>query len=218
MDAATTPATSPASPPPAAPEAKTSAPADVKTTDTKAATPATPAKSVIGSAENADTKTETGGSPEDFELKFAEGLAPDPQQVDGFKKLAKEAGLKGEQAQKFVDFYQNMQSAYTKAQIETFEKAQNERLESLKADKEFGGPNWDKSVSYAHRAILKFGGAELAQSLDRMGLGNEPTLIKLFARIGKALGEDSLAGSTSAPPRPAKSDQDFVNLLYGKKE
>lgn len=212
MDATATPAATPApaAPPPAPVDSKSAAtPVDTKPTD------AAPAKSVIGSAtQSADAKTDVG----DFELKFADGLAPDPQRVDGFKKLAKEAGLKGEQAQKFVDFYQDMQTAYSKSQAEAFEKAQIERLDALKADKEFGGQNWDKSVSYVHRAIREFGGAELAQSLDRMGLGNEPALIKLFARIGKALGEDSLSGSTSAQPRPAKSDQDFINLLYGKKE
>lgn len=56
------------------------------------------------------------------------------------------------------------------------------------------GRIYDRKVATASRAVAEFGGEALAAYLDETGLGNDPRLIRAFARIAELVGEDSLVG------------------------
>lgn len=56
------------------------------------------------------------------------------------------------------------------------------------------GRTFDRRVAAAGRAVAEFGGAELAHYLDETGLGNDPRLVRAFARIAETVAEDSLVG------------------------
>jgi hypothetical protein len=43
--------------------------------------------------------------------------------------------------------------------------------------------------------VAEFGGEPLGQFLDETGLGDDPRLIRAFARIAEMVGEDSLVGT-----------------------
>lgn len=56
------------------------------------------------------------------------------------------------------------------------------------------GRAYDRRVGAARRAVAEYGGADLAGFLEDTGLGNDPRLVKAFARIAAELAEDGLAG------------------------
>lgn len=72
------------------------------------------------------------------------------------------------------------------------------------------GAAYDARVEQAKRAVEFAGGPELKQALDQLGLGNHPSLIKAFAKIGSSMSEDKLktgqGGSFAMTPAEAKAE------------
>lgn len=144
-----------------------------------------------------------------LDLKLPDGLdakhAAVAPALESIRNLAKEAKFSAEQAQKVVDAYGPALKAAV-AQAEQLQKIEAERKEwpaQLRADKEIGGANYDASMKLAGQALTQFGGKDLAALMQAHGLGDNPLLVKFCVRVGKALGEDSGAGTNNdAPPIP----------------
>ena len=56
-----------------------------------------------------------------------------------------------------------------------------------KDDPEFGGPDFERNLAIAKRAVDKFGGAKLRKVLDESGVGNHPDVIRAFWKMGRTL-------------------------------
>lgn len=143
-------------------------------------------------AKPAATPAPVDAKPAELELKLPDGLRLDDAGLQGFKTLAKEAGLDGAKAQKFVDLY----AGFEKSKVDAYAAQQKAWTEAIKADKDIGGTNLDKSLELSRRALTKFGGEGLVTFLDQSGLGNHPALVRAFVAVGKAMAEDSVAGAT----------------------
>ena len=66
-------------------------------------------------------------------------------------------------------------------------------LAEAKADEEIGGGKWDESISTSAKGLDNLGfpkGSPFRIFLSESGLGNHPEMIRAFARVGKAIGED----------------------------
>jgi hypothetical protein len=164
-----------------------------------------------------DAKPPDAAPPAELDFKLPEGFKPDAKALDTFKALAKETGLDGPKAQKLVEFYASQHQAQQKALEDSFTTQQKAWIEELTADKEWGGANLSKTATLAQQAVLKFGGPELAKKLDAMGMGDHPDLVRAFARIGKAMADDSTLGTTAGAPASAGQSQDaFFRGLYPK--
>ena len=87
------------------------------------------------------------------------------------------------------------------------------------------------NVEFAQRAIRTFGNDQLIKYLNESGEGDNPQLIKLFANIGKQLGEDRAFGKRAASsgfvsgPEAARAeiaklqmDQQFMKAYMGADE
>jgi len=74
--------------------------------------------------------------------------------------------------------------------MEQLETQSKEWVEELKADKEFGGDNFDANSRLAFAVMLKFSNKSFMDKLSESKLGNHPELVKLFHRIGNAIGPD----------------------------
>jgi hypothetical protein len=162
-------------------------------------------------------------APESYELKAPEGFEKlDQALVDEFTPLARELDLTNDQANKLVEtmmpkvaqqLAQTQQAAWT-AQLETW-------VTDVKADKEVGGEALQGSLQAAQRAMTKFASPELKALLEYpsadnpkgMGLGNHPELVRVFARIGKAMADDSFVNSSTNASGQGKS---AAEILYGK--
>lgn len=148
----------------------------------------------------------------DLEISLPEGFKPDEAMLAEFKGLAKEVGLDGAKASKLLAWDIQRQQKLDKQIAESVEKLNGEWQAQLKADKEFGGEKLSVTLASATKALRRFGGEELALQLDDAGIGNHPGLLKFFAKVGQALGEDdSFAPKVEAK---ASSEQQTMRQLY----
>lgn len=134
-----------------------------------------------------DGKSDAGNEPAaiDFsKINMPEGFG---QLDDNFKALASEIGLSQEGTQKLVDYY-------TKDVVGGIVKAQEaQRDETIanwekQATNEFG----KEGLESARLAYQKLADPELKAFMDETGLGTNPAVIRVFAKIGKMMGEGRL--------------------------
>lgn len=118
-------------------------------------------------------------APAEIDLKLPDGFAKDDPLIGDFTKTAKDLGLKSESAQKLFDLYAGAKAAEAKALNESLSAQTKQWVDSIKADKEFGGENFKASLVFANKAIDRFGSPELRQALTASGLGNHPEVVKI---------------------------------------
>lgn len=201
----TTPATPPADAPATPPVAPAPAAApDTSLTGAGAPTDAPPAK----------TPETPAAAPETYSLKLPDGSRLDPSRVEKIASLAKERGLSNEAAQEILTREHEAVDQYASAQATVLEKEKERWLTDLKADKEIGGDNLNKKVEQASRVVKKFGTPEFSKALNESGLGNHPELVRVFARIADAMGEDNLVLPGAAPSGQAS----LRDLFYPSKQ
>lgn len=196
--------------------------ADTKTTD-KVETKST---SALGSV--TDTKAEgdkgtaaaaegekkpaakTDAKPAPVELKLPDGIELDVKLVDGFKATAAELGLDSAKAQKVFDSFVGIQQAQSKAADEAFVKQDAAWAAELKADPELGGTKWEAARVDIGRAVSHFKAEPALKILDAAGLGNHPALVRFVASVGRALREDSLAGTKAGAAAPERKPFEVI--------
>lgn len=122
-----------------------------------------------------------------------EGMQYDEQFETTFKGLAHQAGLTPQQAKTLYDGYHNYVGNKMTSEGQDTEAQANQWVDSLK--KEFGKA-YDERVDLAQRAVETYGSPELNEWLDNTGMGNNPMIVKMFAKIGEGLAE-GVADSTS---------------------
>lgn len=148
-------------------------------------------------------------APEAYEFTAPEGVTLDPDAVAEFEPIARELDLTNEQAQKLVD----IQAGLVRKQYEAWDKQVATWVTEVKTDKEIGGTETKKSLVNAQAAITKFGTPELKAALDSTKMGNHPELVRVFARIGKAMAEDSFVPADL----PSGEQKSAADRLYGSK-
>lgn len=202
VDTASAAPAAPATPAPAAAPAApaaavTAAPeqsASLLASDAKAAEPTT---SKDGADQNAPEKN-ADVAPEKYEpFKMPDGMELDPVANEAFVKVAKEFNLTQDKAQKIAEIGAVLAKNQA-AKMEEAWKSTNEKWTSeIKSDKEFGGNNLNQTLAYAQKAIAKYGGEGLKAALNT-SWGNNPDFIRTFARIGKAMSEDTAIDGSAA--------------------
>jgi hypothetical protein len=164
------------------------------------------------------TTQQTTAAPAELELKFADGVQVDKAFLDGFKPLAKDLGLDSPKAQKFADFLVGYQKSageqQAKAQTAAVEQLKQKYTDAAKADKEYGGANFDASVALARKALVRFGTPELQKALADHGMENHPELIRWAVRVGKAIAEDSVAGTQTTATGGKPSAEEVLKQTY----
>ncbi len=146
------------------------------------------------------------------QVKLPDGVkAVDAKLLEGFTPLAKELKLTQEQAQKFVDLHAGAVAQVQDSLVQAFESQTKQWADQVRADPEIGGDKLTETLHFAQKAVRMFGGDELAKTLDDLGIGNHPQLVKAFATIGRKISPDSMPAA-GAPPAADKSPAD---VLFG---
>lgn len=156
-------------------------------------------------------------APAAFELKSPEGVKLEPQQLEAFKGVAQELGLDAEKAQKLVNWFGTSQGAAQKAMLEARAATESKWVSEIQADKEFmgaDGKQFEANARLAKTAVAKFGGEPLRQLLNATGLGNHPVMARVFLAIGKAMGEDKIAGTSGGSPGAGDPYAEHLRKLY----
>jgi len=207
--------------PPAVPPAPATppAPAPAKPGATPPVDPKAPPAAPGGAPEPTTLATgaEPKGSDGDLVLKLPEGRELNATLLDGFKSWAKEHKVAGEAAQKLVDTFVK--------DVETQEKEVNDVraswLEAARTDKEIGGEHLKETMTLAQKAMVQFGTDSLKTFLNETHLGNHPEVVRLLAKVGKAISEDTFRGTAAAGSRageltPKEKEEAKLKAMYPK--
>ena len=127
-----------------------------------------------------------------------------------FRQVVHDAGLLPWQAE-------NLWKAWGALQSEIHNQASSSQQEAMagmeKAIKTEWGNAYDEKVKLAQATFAKFGDENSAQFLEQTGLGNHPAMLKMFAKIGEAIGEDTLIdGEPSVSVTPAEAKRQIAKI------
>ncbi len=139
-------------------------------------------------------------APEEYaEFAIPEGTALDEQTATEFKGLAKELDLTQEQAQKLLDFGGGKLRTQIEAPYKLWAKTQADWQAEVKADPELGGTKFQDTRKSAAQVFVpgesnpfvknEAEAQSLRDALNMTGAGNNPAMVRFFARIGKLLAE-----------------------------
>lgn len=151
-----------------------------------------------------DVKSQAPEQYTDFTLP--DGFTMDQGAIEAFSPVARELGMSQENAQKVIDLYSNLQQLQVKNSQLAINEERDKNIALVKADPELGGEKYDSNIKSAIKVINRFGSKELVDVLNNTGIGNSPHLIRLFVRVGKAMGEDAFVdkgdgGGAGAAPK-----------------
>lgn len=123
---------------------------------------------------------------EDYGLKVEEGdTTMDAAFLGRFLETAHINGVSKAQAEGLLRWWGEEAASVTEQADKGLETAFAE------LQTEWGGAA-PRNIALAERAVLTLGGQEARDFFDSSGLGNNPTLVKLFAKVGKMMAEEGL--------------------------
>ena len=101
---------------------------------------------------------------------------------------------------------------YIKAGQEALKASKGKYIDQLTIVTEIGGANLTKNVEMAKRVMDTFASPELKKLLNDTGLGNHPELVKVFAKVGAKMSEDSFipGGGSSQLTEKSVADKLFA--------
>lgn len=171
----------------------------------------TPAATETPKAAEGTTTTETPVVPEKYELKTSDGSLLKPEQVTEIEAFAKSHKLTNDQAQELLTKQEGLLKSVQDQQASQHEVTVAGWAEAAKNDKEIGGEKFTENVELAHRALKHFDvSGELAKGLDLSGFGNHPEVIRVFSKIGRAMGNDKFVQAKPSTPVTQKRPQDIL--------
>ncbi len=167
------------------------------------AAPADAAADAAPAADPAPADEKAAASYTDF--TFPEGFTSNADQVKAFSEVALKAGLTQEQAQELL----NVQSLGTQntanAQQTAWDKVVDDWSAATKADKGI-------DVASAQKGLEVIGTPELKTLFNEIGIGNNPEIVRAFAKVGElidrlkaATGDDTLEFGKSSVDTEGKT-------------
>jgi len=149
-------------------------------------------------------------APDSYDLKLPEGTNLDDAALEQITERARKLGLTQEQAEKLLEQENTNAAKAAEQQQETWKSQVEEWGKAVKSDKEIGGDKYDATVKASRQAVEKFASPELKKALNETGFGNHPELVRCFAKIGKAMGEEQPASGSPGGGDP----KDTASILY----
>lgn len=114
----------------------------------------------------------------------------EPSAVERVTTFAKAEKLAPQTAQKVLDLAHAETSAVLAKQKTDYEAAVTGWEQSVKADAELGGNNYNRTLMRTKAAMDKYATPGFTEALKRTGFGNHPELVRVFEKIGAAMESD----------------------------
>ena len=146
-------------------------------------------------------------APDKYELKGPD--AHDPALLEGFRQTFHDAGLSQKQVAKIMEAYTGVYARQAEAINERIAAQANEAEQALR--KEWGA-GYEKRVHAATVMIKNMGGQEALDAVNEAGMGRNPAILKLFAKLAEATGQagglrgGNQPGFTTKTPQQAHSE------------
>lgn len=144
---------------------------------------------------------------EEYEFPKGEGVEHDPAMVAWARDLFHRANLSKEQGSTISKAWDAFMAQMATNQQETAKKARDESEAALKKEL---GDKYPATAELAARLLKDVARPEEVQHLADSGIGNDPILIRLIARLAAKTGEDSTTKTTSGGGEPR------LGMIYDK--
>ena len=143
-----------------------------------------------------------------------EGVEAQEEFQTWFKDISLKTNLSKEQAKVLYNEWNQLQLKG----IEAEEAARKEAFEAVEKElhKEYGA-DYESVVANAAR-IIKLGGEDLQGWLDETGAGNDPRFVRVFAKLGSMISEDSIGPIQSRNKGPSHSLADRLYPNQGREK
>lgn len=163
-------------------------------------------------AAKAELGLKSASTPVYGEFKLPEGYAVDEKAMGEFAGLAKEAGLDQAQAQKFIDMASQREIAAANKGVQAFVDLQTKWHGEVMSDPEIGGAKWDATKASIDRLMDRLAIPGLREAMNLTGAGNNPAIVRSYARLAAMVAEDRLLNGAHAP----SADRDRAPNYYGE--
>lgn len=170
-------------------------------------------------AGNADAKDGNGEAGKEgaeataYTLTAPEGYPISEGALKGLNEVCKTANMNEEQAKAVMAYMQGNYTSFVAQQQEAMQAQAKAWIGEFQADKEFGGDKFNASVADAKRALAIFDeSGTVSKMLNETGYGNNPEVLRIFARVGRALGEDKLIGKGGGAEQKPLEDRMYPNM------
>lgn len=191
------PATSPAAAPAEADSAKSIVSSAGALDETASTSPEQPAEAPQdGDAEKAESEPSAT-----YEFSAPEGVELDTEVLGEFATIAGELKLPQDKAQAFVDLGVKLAAKWADSLVQAENEARAAWAKEIAADPAFAPERKAETLARIARArdAVKDRVPGLDTLLDEHGLGNHPTIVRLFAAFGDLVSEDKVVTSSSSP-------------------
>lgn len=132
---------------------------------------------------------------------------------------AKALNLPQEGAQQLANAAVEMQKSFATSMEAKIAEVRSGWEADSRADKEFGGDNFDVNLAVANTAVKAFGSPAFRQLLKDSGVGSHPEFIRTFLNIGKSISQDTtVTGGDGTPSAEATGFTAAASKLYGGKK
>ena len=121
-----------------------------------------------------------------------------------FREAAHAVHMPADMAQALHDRFREQA---TTARAQQWQSAEHERQHCESQLRRDWGRSYDARLEDARRAVERLGGDTLKQVFNDSGLGDNPTLVRAFADMGRLLSANSIGEHEAAPAAPASATQ-----------
>lgn len=160
--------------------------------------------------------------PEDYKLEkveLPEGLTTDEEMQKAFLQVVHVAGLNDGQVNAIHQWYMKTIGEQIVAAQKVVKTTAAEAQAALRKDL---GADYDAAQTYMERGFAQFGSLPVKVLFDKTGISNDPEVIKMFVKIGKAMSEHGFVEPRGEHPETGKvgerSFEEIAEVVYGKKE
>lgn len=195
---------------------KASASTTAKAADSTAAKQDTTAKATDSSATAADGTTGGQTAPLTYTLTLPKDSVLDASTIERATAHAKALGLSQTAAQKNLEHVHAEVAGYVERSKVTFAETTKGWVDVVKADPELGGDKFGATIRDAAKPIERFFTPAFKKALNDTGFGNHPELVRGFARIGRAMADDTFVRPGADGSGGTKKST--ADVLYGQTE
>lgn len=145
-----------------------------------------------------------------------EGVEFDQELSDKMLGIMHKAGLSDSQAKAIYDSYNEYEREFHSKTQKDMETRNGEWKQQIKTD---WGKAYDTELAKAQNAMTEFGGDELKQWMNKTGEGDNPLLLKFFAKVGGLISEPNVSTSERSNfgvYTPGAAQEEIANLKLDK--
>lgn len=139
-------------------------------------------------------------SPVEYKFTREDGQEASPEEAQAFNEISNDLKLNQEQAQKL---YNIANQKVNEMNLNRLNQAKAAWEKAITVDAELGGANLNQTKRNVALAMKRFGTDNFKDLLIRTGLGSHPEMVRVFNKIGSAIGNDQnfINGNSRAKPK-----------------